>query len=207
MGYVENKVLVQAGLQIMQENGQPLTKVYSKGRAMLYALPNGETVRMRTCNDHVLIIVADRTTLDAKLNVQGTDWLLIVMPEKERSSGKIIAYLVPSKVAVEEAQYTHQEWLALNPNTKGGNRTWNLWFQADAPGKANLHKANNFAEKWKKYRLKSHISSKEIESTNIEAAIVPPPNIKDEVESARARIAKAAGVTIDAVRISIDFVT
>src|ERR1700761_2584655 len=78
---IESGTLVEAGLAAMARAGKPLSKLPSKGRAMLYAMPNGESVRMRTCNDHLLIIVADRPSADAKLNIEGTDWLLLVMPE------------------------------------------------------------------------------------------------------------------------------
>jgi len=53
-----------------------------------------------------------------------TDYVLIVMPEVERTQGKVIAYLVPTDVAVTEAKAEHSAWLKTNPNTKGDNRTW-----------------------------------------------------------------------------------
>ena len=84
---IENDTLLKAGLELMQASGKPLTKLASKGRAMLYQLPSGETVRARTSNDHILIVVAEKPTRDARLNIEGTDWLLIVMPEIERSHG------------------------------------------------------------------------------------------------------------------------
>ncbi|MCY3878138.1 MAG: hypothetical protein OXF74_03040 [Rhodobacteraceae bacterium] len=68
-----NKMLREAGLELMRENGKPLTKLSSSGRAMLYSMPNGESVRVRTCNDHILVVVADKPAADASLNIQGTD--------------------------------------------------------------------------------------------------------------------------------------
>src|SRR5258707_6067690 len=134
---IDNDALLTAGLELMRQDGKPLSKLQSPGRSMLYALSSGETVRVRTCNDHILIVLADRPDDDAKLNIEGTDWLLLVMPEIERTPGSVIAYLVPTKVAVEAARCTHREWLATKPNTKGGNTTWNLWFDPDWPAKAN----------------------------------------------------------------------
>ena len=90
---IDNEVLRDAGLALMRENGKPLAKLPSSGRSMLYSMPNGESVRVRTSNDHILVVVADKPTPDAHLNIQGTDWLLIVMPEVERAEGKVIAYL------------------------------------------------------------------------------------------------------------------
>ena len=149
---IANEVLLQAGLELMRRNGKLLTKLPSKGRAMLFKLPDGQSVRARTCNDHILIAVADSSGEDAKLNIEGTDWLLIVMPEVERTHGNVLAYLVPTIEAVEEVRGTHRDWLASNPVTKGGNTTWNLWFDHEKSGKA-----NDYAEKWEQYRLEGMI--------------------------------------------------
>ena len=198
---IDNEALLAAGLEMMRQNGKPLSKAPSKGRSMLYTLPNGETVRARTCNDHILIVVASRPSADAELNIEGTDWLLVVMPEIERTPGKVITYLIPSEEAAATARKAHQEWLATNPNTKGENTTWNLWFRSDAP-----LKANDFATKWSKYRLQGEAY------TNKPAAAdysVEPNNsggdVKSAVEAARRQIAKAANVSPEAVKITIDF--
>jgi hypothetical protein len=192
---IDNGALLTAGLELMRQNGKPLSKLQSSGRSMLYAISGGETVRVRTCNDHLLIVLADRPTEDAKLNIEGTDWLLIVMPEIERTPGRMFAYLVPTKVAVDAARRTHQEWLGTNPNTKGGNTTWNLWFDQDGPAKA-----NDFAAKWSKYRLEGEATQPAGLGETSE-----PGNIKAEVEAARQRISRAAGVSPAAVRITVDF--
>src|SRR6267142_101746 len=184
---IDNEVLMEAGLELMHQNGKPLTKLQSPGRSMLYSLPGGETVRIRTCNDHILIVLAKHPTADAKLNIEGTDWLLIVMPEIERTPGKALAYLVPTKVAVEAVRRTHQAWLDTNPNTKGANTTWNLWFDQDGPAKA-----NSFAAQWSKYLLNG---DSEALGPEIFVTTTGSSNIKAEVEAARQRISKAAGVS------------
>lgn len=195
---VDSAELLAAGLELMRMNGKPLRKIESPGRSMVYALANGKTVRARTCNDHVLIVVADRPAEDAKLNVEGTDYLLIVMPEVERQAGDVIAYLVPAEIAAEEARQTHKTWLASAPGTKGTNTTWNLWFRADAPGKA-----SNYAEKWRGFRLNGTKSTDGLVELAVEPVV--QGGIKAEVENARRRIAAIAGVPIEAVRITIDF--
>lgn len=197
---IDNEVLLNAGLDLMRQNGKPLTKLPSRSRSKLYALPNGETVRARTCNDHILIVVADKPSSDAKLNIEGTDWLLVVMPEVERTPGKLVAYLVPTVEAAASARRTHQDWLDTNPNTKNGNTTWNLWFSPDGPAKA-----NDFAAKWATYRLEGESTTDSAGARTESEAAGTGGNIKAEVEAARDRIAKAAGVTAEAVRISIDF--
>jgi hypothetical protein len=194
---IENNVLLEAGLSLMKKNGRPLTKIAGTGRAMKYRMPNGETVRVRTCNDHILIVLSDKPSgAHTKLNIDGTDWLLIVMPEVQRTPGKVRAYLVPTPIAAEAARRTHQEWLDSNPNTKGDNRTWNLWFRDDG-------KNENFDETWSEYRLKGEATTEAIGTVG--SSTDEPLNVKIEVESARQRISRAAGVSPEAVRITIDF--
>lgn len=199
MEKVPNSELLSAGLALMEQNGKQLTKAASKGRAMLYNLKNGETVRVRTCNDHILIAVADSPEENANLNIEGTDWLLVVMPEQPRTPGDVIAYLIPTETAVKEVRKTHREWLATNPNTRGKNTTWNLWFDEEGP-----EKAGGYARKWAQYRLDGKVSSLSGPPPEPSKAVNP---VKAEVDAARQRIAKIAGVPIEAVRISIDFVS
>lgn len=201
---VDNEVLRDAGLELMSANGNPLTKRPSPGRAMLYEMPNGQSVRVRTCNDHVLVVVADNPTIDARLNIQGTDWLLIVMPEIERAEGKVVAYLVPTEQAEQAVRKSHGEWLSTNPSTKGHNTTWNLWFGHSHSGMTGRKGKQGYAEKWDKYRLKGDVSTKDIADAHVSPAGHPGDTLT-EVESARRRIALAASVPVDAVKISIEF--
>ncbi len=204
LGRIDNEVLREAGLALMRENGKPLTKRQSFGRSMLYSMPSGESVRVRTSNDHILVVVADKPTADAHLNIQGTDWLLIVMPEVERAEGKVIAYLVPAKEAEEAVRRSHQAWLSSNPETKGKNTTWNLWFDHSYSGMAGREEMHGYAEKWAMYRLSGDISTGDIASMS-SGQPSDMGNIQAEVEVARQRIARAASVLPDAVKISIDF--
>lgn len=194
---VENKLLEQAGVELMKQNEKPLTKRATRGRAMLYSLPNGESVRIRTTNDHVLVAVADKPSEDAHLNIEGTDWLLVVMPEIERTHGGVLAYLVPAETAVQEVRRTHKEWLDSNPRTRGRNTTWNLWF-----GDNGLGRANNYATKWSKFLLEGEATTTEFSAESDDSGTF---SIKSAVEAARRDIAKTAGVSPDAVKISINF--
>jgi hypothetical protein len=196
---VDNHALLAAGLELMRQHGKPLTKVTGFGRSMRYTLPNGDTVRVRTCNDHVLIVLSDKPKgSEANLNIEGTDWLLIVMPEVERTPGKVRAYFLPASVAVEAARRTHHDWLATNPQTRGNNLTWCLWFRDD-------EKTNNFDKIWSQYRLKG-VAETPTPTPNAPAGNASEPvNVRVEVESARQRISRAAGVSPEAVRITIDF--
>src|SRR5436305_699929 len=100
---VDSSELLEAGLALMRRGGKPLTRMPTKGRAMLYQLSNGETLRVRTCNDHVLIVVGDSPEPESMSNIEGTDWLLVVMPEIERTRGRVLAYLIPASEAEAEA--------------------------------------------------------------------------------------------------------
>jgi hypothetical protein len=184
---VDSEVLVEAGLAAMARAGKALTRLPSKGRAMIYRMPDGQTVRVRTCNDHVLIVVGDTAAHNAKLNIEGI----------ERTLGNVVSYLLPTKEVEAEARRTHEEWLASDPNTKGDNKTWNLWFKREAPTKA-----NDYETKWAKYRLDDTTTApKETVASNGSRR----PNIKTEVEDARRRIAHVADVPIEAVKITINF--
>ena len=108
----------------MRSLGRPLTRL--PGRGNLYGSSNGETVRIRTCNQHKLLVNAARPNPDAKLDIEGTDSLLVAMPEKERIEGKNIFYLIPTSEAVTEMRRAAKKWLATNPATKGQNMTWTL---------------------------------------------------------------------------------
>src|SRR4051812_40866573 len=72
-----------------------------------------------TCNDHVLVVLADSNRPDARLNVEGTDLVLIVMPEHPRKPGAVTAYLVGRQEVADAARTTHREWLSTNPSAKG----------------------------------------------------------------------------------------
>ena len=177
---------------------------------MVYALENGQKVRVRTCNDHILVVVADSPKPDARLNIEGTDYLLIVMPEKPRTRGAVIGYLVPTTVAVEAARRAHSEWLATSPATSGNNRTWNLWFDhLPTPH-------GDFATKWQQYRLGARASTtvagtEEARVTTRKRPAEAPQSqrglsLGEVIAESRKRIAEAAGVPIDAVKISVNLV-
>src|SRR5205823_12364390 len=85
-----------------------------------------------------------------KLNIEGTDHLLIVMPEIPRSPGPVMVFFIPTAVVAEAVRQAHANWLASNPSTKGSNRTWNLWFDDDGAAIG-----GGFASLWEKYKLAS----------------------------------------------------
>ena len=195
---VSNQALVAAGIDAMKAADRPMRKIQTNSRAMKFELSNGETVRVRTCNDHVLVVLADSTEKNATLNIEGTDHLLIVMPEIPRTDGPVIAYFVPTRVAVMAVRDAHADWLNSDPSTKGNNRTWNIWFSEGTST------SNGFANKWEKYRLLTAAS------TPAGAAHSEDGNRRREtrplgavIAEARKAIAEAAGVSIEAVKISV----
>jgi hypothetical protein len=197
---VPNEALVEAGLDLMKQSGKPLERIKSNGRAMIYRMPDGATVRLRTCNDHLLVVLADADDPDAHVNVEGTDYVLMVMPERERTPGPVIGYLIPAAIVASAARSTHKDWLATRPNTKGDNRTWNLWFNKAGPSKS-----NNFAEKWSEYRLGgSAVAGMATTAAGSVASAPPPMKLGDVIALAKIQIAEAAGVSADHVKITID---
>lgn len=196
---VPNSELVAAGLELMRQAGRPLERVEANGRAMIYRTQYGDSVRVRTCNDPVLVVLAETPDTQAALNIEGTDYLLIVMPETPRSRGPVSAYLVPTDVAVQAVRMTHEQWLASNPNTKGQNRTWNIWFSDDGPAKA-----NGFARKWAEYRLTGLTSVADHRRSSEVTCEDASPKLGEVIAEAKQRIAQTAGVPESAVRITID---
>jgi hypothetical protein len=104
--------------------------------------------------------------------------------------------LVPTEIVVEAARSSHLEWLRSNPDTNGKNRTWNLWFDDDGPAKA-----NGFAEKWAKYRLT--LNSKPPGASPGQNSL-GNQKLGDVIAEAKRRIADAAGIPENSVKISID---
>lgn len=192
---VPNQSLLDAGLSLMRTAGQPLERLQTGTRSMRYRLSSGETVRVRTCNDHVLVVLADSPDPGASLNIEGTDHLLVVMPEVPRQSGAVIAYFIPAAVAAQDVRRAHSDWLATKPFTKGNNRTWNIWF-GDGPATC-----AGFASKWAQYRVGGHVSVQEGKPVpRIPQADRPLGTV---IAQAREDIAKAAGVPVEAVKITV----
>jgi hypothetical protein len=124
------------------------------------------------------------------------------MPETPRTHGNVMAYLVPTAEAVAEVRRTHRDWLATNPNTKGGNTTWNLWFAPDGP-----NKANDYAEKWDSYRLKGTVSTDEFMPEPPPHGIHAPQDnsvLQAEVNAFQHRVATMLGLGPEAVKVSIE---
>jgi hypothetical protein len=194
---VSNQVLLAAGLAAMHAAGKPMQKILTNSRAMKFRLSNGETVRIRTCNDHVLVVLADSAEASAALNIEGTDHLLIVMPEVPRMEGAVIAYLVPTTVAVKAVRQAHSDWLDSKPSTKGNNRTWTIWFN----GGPAAH--SDFAQKWAQYRLPTKVSTLAIGDSDGDLPTHGIRPLGRVIAEARKAIAEAAGVAIEAVKISV----
>lgn len=194
---VSNDALLEAGLALMRAAGKPLKKLPTSSRAMKYALSDGSTVRVRTCNDHILVVLAESAKEGARLNIEGTDHLLIVMPEVPRTDGSVIAYFIPTEVAVSAVRRAHAEWLASTPSTKGNNRTWNIWFDDG------VTKSGGFARKWVRYRLGGNASTLDLNPQSQSPSGGDGRQLGAVIAEARKSIALAAGVSVDAVKITI----
>jgi hypothetical protein len=224
---IANRSFVNAGIEAMTAAGYAVTKEASAGRSVIYTMENGQTLRVRTCNDHVLLAIADSADPTSKMNIEGTDHLLIVMPVIERTLGEVMVFLVPTNVAAGAAREGYADWLSRNPNTRGNNKTRNLWFDDDTsrPG-------HGFQKHWEQYRLEVDVSVGETEADESRQSSEPSqygktqfqtehdngsPDIQpmrdkaagveklgDVLARARSSIADAAGVEPSNVHISID---
>ena len=114
---VDTASLRSAGLKLMRENGKLLER--KAGRAEIYTMPNGDCVRVRTSNDRNLVAKAKRPAMDAPLDIEGTDWLLIVMLEVKRTAGRIAAYLVQAEEAAETVRRCHEDWPRYHSGYEG----------------------------------------------------------------------------------------
>jgi hypothetical protein len=131
----------------MAQSGRPLVrKAHERGK--VYLLPDGKTVRVRTNNDRCLITHSDLPEADGRLDIEGTNFLLIVMPKEKRKAGDVFAYFVRTADAVRAVRRAHKTWTEGPNNTRGDNRTPAIWFDCTSVGPS-----SDFAEKWKKYRL------------------------------------------------------
>ena len=155
---IANKLLREAGVELMKKNKMPLGNI-TCGNSMIGLTPCKKSVRIRTSNDHRLIITANQPDPNASLNIEGTYWLLMVMPERERSLGKVIGYLIPTAEIKEKMKISHEAWLETKPQTSGNNQTWTLEFNKYIGKRLDRHTklGFDFFEKWKEYRLKDSV--------------------------------------------------
>ena len=78
---IDNNLLREAGVELMKKNKMPLGNI-TRGNSMIGLTPCNKSVRIRTCNNHRLIITANQPDPNASLDIEGTYWLLMVMPER-----------------------------------------------------------------------------------------------------------------------------
>ena len=127
------------------------------------------------------------------------------MPEAERTSGNIIAYLVPTEIVADAVRECHRKWLDSNPRTMGENTTWNLWFNKDEYKSDGRQDKQNYFKKLDEYRLPGTVSSIEIESELSSCQQSDSSSVKREVEIEHRRIAHVASVSPEAVKLSVEY--
>ena len=143
---LKSEILRSAALEIATAAGRELKRI--PVRQLLYETPSGETVRLRTNNDRCLMTATSSVDRDrAKLDIDGTDFVLFGVPVEKRGTDLVEAYLVPTQVAVTAIKDSHKAWLEAGGSTKGANRTWAIWLDKSVPT------SDMYAEKWHAYRL------------------------------------------------------
>jgi hypothetical protein len=118
------------------------------GRSLIFDLPDGRTVRLRTSSHRCLQITTTSPDMDnAKLDIEGADLLLFGATETKHETSAVEAYLVPTHVAATAVRSAHKAWLAAGAASKGSNSKPAIWFDKALPT------SDMFSEKWAKYRI------------------------------------------------------
>ncbi|WP_441280271.1 hypothetical protein [Bradyrhizobium sp. 63_E2_N1_3] len=196
---ISNSQLLNAGVSLMEGAGKPLKPVSTTdGRVKKYLLPDGRTVRGRTCNLHQVPMVRTKTEVSYDgiperilRGVKETDFILAAVPEVERTPGSIKAFLIPTEVVLEQ----------IHAAERVGRKDWSLRLNEPI---------------WAKYRLPGTAYSATIPSdseaddmdeepeTEGETAPIRSLSLGEVIANARQAIAEVAGVPVSAVKISID---
>lgn len=135
-----------ATLMIAAEAGHKLNR--RQGRALVYGLPDGRTVRLRTTTHRCLQVTATSPDMDrAALDIEGVDFLLFGATESGGDTDTVEAYLIPSDIAAADVRAAHKAWLAAGATTKGENLKPAIWLDRAIPT------SDKFSMKWAKYRI------------------------------------------------------
>jgi hypothetical protein len=129
-GFTTN-ALRSIGLAALERTGCGPTRVASERRGQLYTMSDGRTVKLRTNNDRRVIVTTDDTRSNAKLDLEGCDFVLLVVPK----------------------QIANADWLASLPKTRDQNHTWQLFLNEGKPASG-----ANFSGKWHTYRIDALVS-------------------------------------------------
>jgi hypothetical protein len=205
---IPNKVLKTCALELMALNGQPLEMMSSRGRSMLYKLQTGATVRVRTSNDPVLVVGAESTDNGLKLNISGTDFILLVMPEKPRTWGEVKGYLIPTSEAISAIKSANPTAFTGRQENHQKGTALTIWFQSSD------RLDSNFNEKWLKYLLKSRVDASDYqdlhednhgERVKKKKARTAKNNmtVGDVIDEARKRISTITGLPVKSVKIEV----
>lgn len=144
-GYTTEE-LRRVGLDAMKRCSGELTKSTTH-RGQIYYTVDKKLVRLRTNNDRLILTATDGTNPTAKLDLEGCDLVLLVVPRIKRMRGTVEVYLIPLQDIKSAFELSHRDWLK-DANTKGSNFTWQLALDAAKPASM-----GGYAERWLKYRL------------------------------------------------------
>jgi hypothetical protein len=125
--------------RLMAQRGTPVQRIPDE-RAVVYQLPDGKTVRLRTNNLPVLVAPKNEA---GRFAFEANDFVAIVIALR----GKIHVYVIPSEVVARTLRDDRQRWLAESP-THNDNLTPVLRF--DGRPDNNGH---GYAEEWHHYHV------------------------------------------------------
>ena len=198
----------------MAKSERRFEPVPSSGRSMIYRTDNEMTLRLRTSNDHVLVIVANPQGDSWDLNIKGTDLVLVVMPTHPRSVGEVRGFLVPTDVLVDAVFDEYRSPLSMPPSSDATPYAVPLAFGASSDD------GSSFATTWEKYLLEASVDAGDfISEPDKRPTARPSPrgrrkrfhqeplssdqSVADIISDAKRRIARITGVPVEAVSVEV----
>ncbi len=150
---IPNSILKQCAIEMMATHEMPMEEVPTRGRSMIFSLRSGETVRLRTSNDPVLVVTIEPASDGPKMNIEGTDYLLFVMPEETRTWGAVKGYLVPTRKALKSVRETIERLFHDTDVWPSKPTALSVWF--NETGRAD----GNYDEKWSGYLIDQRVDA------------------------------------------------
>jgi len=207
---IPNKVLRLCALDIMENSDLPIKEVPSPGRSMIYKLSSGETVRLRTSNDPVLVVAVEPSDVGPKLNIEGTDKLLLVMPEQPLNRWEnIVGYLMPTSEVIAAIKSSYPKFFDRQTNRLKTKQALTLSFEDS--GKP----SGGFEGKWERYLLPMKCPARAFQDEvkpvqKVKKVSSPrqrpkgqPETVNDVIAEARERISEITKVPIKSVKVSV----
>lgn len=208
---IPNAALIKCAAEIMSAENRSFEPISTRGRSMIYRTEDNKTVRLRTSNDHVLVIAAKPLEDKWQLNIEGTDYVLVVMPVIQRVVGEVRAFLVPTELLVRLVREEYAEMLNQVPEI--GMKPNAVTVQFGSPN----NDGEPFDRAWDPYLLphttdshayvdipadKSH-RSRQLRQSKPKKRTKYLETVADVIMETKARISEITGSPIESVTVEV----